>query len=213
MAWEHFVALGTAFVLGIAHAFEVDHMTAVTAFVARRPTPKQAALFGVQWAVGHGASLLIFGIALWALHRTLPEAVAVSLERLVGVALLGLGLWTLYGLRREHQHRHAHDHGIRHAHGDSHGRGSLWMGLLHGVAGTAAFVGETLVAMSSRSLPLVLLFTLLFSLGVLVAMAGYAGALGSVLSWGERRFVGIARAAQVFTGLAACGVGIFWIVR
>ena len=87
------------------------------------------------------------------------------------------------------------------------------MGLLHGVAGTAAFVGETLVAMSSRSLLLVLLFTLLFSLGVLAAMAGYAGALGGVLTWGERRFAGIARAAQALTGLAACAVGIFWIVR
>lgn len=221
MAWEPFAALVTAFGLGTAHAFEVDHMTAVTAFVARRPTPREAALFGVQWAVGHGVSLLLFGMVLWALHQTLPESVSASLERLVGVALLGLGLWTLIGLRREWKqerrhshadHEHEHPHGIPHTHG-SHGHGSLWMGLLHGVAGTAAFVGETLVAMSSRSLLLVLLFTLLFSLGVLVSMAVYAGALGGVLSWGGRRFAGIARTAQTLTGLFACAVGIYWIVR
>lgn len=217
MTWEPFAALATAFGLGTAHAFEVDHMTAVTAFVARRPTPKAAALFGVQWAVGHGVSLLLLGMALWALHRTLPESVSASLERLVGVALLGLGLWTLTGLRRERRHSHAHPahehcHPIPHTHG-SHGHGSLWMGLLHGVAGTAAFVGETLVAMSSHSLLLVLLFTLLFSLGVLVSMAAYAGALGGVLTWGGRRFAGIARAAQILTGLFTCAVGILWIVR
>ena len=31
------IALGTAFLLGLVHAIEVDHMIAVTAFVSTRP--------------------------------------------------------------------------------------------------------------------------------------------------------------------------------
>ena len=30
--------------LGMVHAFEVDHMTAVSAFVAQKPSPRDAAL-------------------------------------------------------------------------------------------------------------------------------------------------------------------------
>jgi ABC-type nickel/cobalt efflux system permease component RcnA len=50
--------------LGIAHAFEPDHMAAVSAFVAGRPTPREAALFGFKWAIGHGLSLFLFGALL-----------------------------------------------------------------------------------------------------------------------------------------------------
>ncbi len=69
-------------------------MAAVSAFVARRPAPRQAVRFGVQWAVGHGLSLLLLGSILFALKATIAESLAGSLEKIIGVALVGLGLWT-----------------------------------------------------------------------------------------------------------------------
>lgn len=225
-------------------------MAAVSTFVARRPSPRQAILFGVQWAIGHGLSLLLLGSILFALKLTIAESLAGSLEKIVGVVLIGLGLWTLYQLRpgeMHHTHSHHHDGGHQHAHdeqhahgeqhaygeqhahehhdeaahthadgtthshhGHSHGKGSLWMGMLHGAAGTAAFVGEALVAVSQTYLA-VFLYTLFFSIGVLVAMALYAGALGGLIDWGGRRFRTVMVGAQALTGILACVVGYCWV--
>lgn len=205
-----FAALAGALGLGVAHAFEVDHMTAVTTFVARRPTPRAAASFGIQWAIGHGVSLLLLGSLLFVLKLTLADSLAASLERLVGVALLGLGGWTLYTLlaNKGFVSTHRHDHGDGHGH--SHG--SLWMGMLHGAAGTAAFVGETLIAVS-QTYALVVLYTLAFSAGVLIAMAAYAGALGRMLHRGERHSTWVMKGARAVTGCAACIVGLIWLLK
>src|SRR5688572_26148062 len=100
MADLHFLLiLAGAVGLGATHAFEVDHMTAVSTFVAQRPTPRQALTFGFKWALGHGTTLLLFGTFLYLMKLTLSDPVAHGLERLVGLALLVLGCWTLMRLR------------------------------------------------------------------------------------------------------------------
>ena len=196
----------------MSHAFEVDHLTAGSAFVATKPRPRQAALFGAKWAVGHGVSLLIFGSVLFALKLSIEPSLAAVFERLVGVALLGLGVWTLYRLRRNlpgsaHHHHLVHQHGRSHDHSHGHGEhrhdGPVWMGILHGIAGTAAFAGQAIVV-ASQSYAFVVLYTLVFSAGVLVSMAAFAGVLGSVLGRAGRGM-------QVAMALWACAVGLVWI--
>lgn len=218
--------------LGMAHAFEVDHMTAVSAFVARKPTPRAAAFFGIKWAIGHGLSLLILGTVLYALRLTISDGMANSLERLVGMALFVLGLWTLKQLRASflgHTHEHHHtpnelavissqegNEATVHTHADgtthSHSHDSLLMGLLHGAAGTAAFVGESLVAVS-QSYWKVFAFTLAFSIGVLIAMGAYSAALGSIITLGERRSTSVIYGVRALTGAWACLVGAYWIFK
>ena len=87
------------------------------------------------------------------------------------------------------------------------GNASLWMGMLHGAAGTGAFVGQAAVSLS-QSYVVVLLYTVLFSVGVLVAMSFYAGLLGGVLTWGEHRGAIWLRRARWVTSLATCAIGI-----
>src|SRR5687768_8764273 len=130
MHWETLLIVIGAFGFGAAHAFEVDHLAAVSAFVARKPAPRQAVLFGIKWAAGHGLSLLFLGSMLYLLKLSVAASLAGSLERIVGVALFGLGVWTLLQLRpgqmhHSHSHTHAAEDGtvIRHAHRD----GSLLM--------------------------------------------------------------------------------------
>jgi hypothetical protein len=203
-------------------------MAAVTTFVSRRPKPREAIKFGIQWAVGHGFSLLLLGSLLFALKVTINESLAGSLEKFVGFALLLLGLWTLYQLRfgsfhhlseqshdhaghtHEHPHVHSHDDKEALAHSLSHRHGSLWMGVLHGAAGTAAFVGEAFVVVS-HSYWAVLTYTVVYSLGVLVAMACYAGALGGLIDWGGHKFRATLVGAQALAGALACVVGVCWI--
>lgn len=215
-------------------------MAAVSTFVARRPSPRQAALFGVRWAIGHGVSLLLLGSLLFALRATVEHrqpALFSSgvLERVVGGVLVALGLWTLFQLlesvrgekaaqampmfappgqtataarkpsrfSRASRLMHTHDEYGRHR-----GEGvlSLWMGMLHGAAGTGAFVGQTAIALSQSYL-VVLAYTLTFGLGVLLAMGFYAGALGSTIAWGGKRAGPILHGVRALTGVAACGIG------
>jgi high-affinity nickel permease len=82
LAFGTLTLLAGALGVGALHAFEVDHMTAVSAFVARRPRPAQAVWFGIKWAIGHGASLLLLGSVLYALKRVVPENLAGGMERL-----------------------------------------------------------------------------------------------------------------------------------
>ncbi len=84
--------------------------------------------------------------------------------------------------------------------------GSVLMGLLHGAAGTGAFIGQAMVAVS-RHYSIALLYTLFFSLGVLCAMAIYSVLLGGVLTWGERRSISLLRGARALTGILTCGIG------
>lgn len=221
------------------HAFEPDHMAAVSTFVARRPTPREAIGFGVRWAIGHGLSLLIIGSVLSLLKMALEKSQPVLfssgvLDRLVGVVLVLLGLWTLHQLRpgtlhhtHDHSHNdasavggaqpskpHLHADGTRHSHSHGeHKHGSLLMGMLHGAAGTGAFVSQAALAVSSYGFAMVFAYTLSFSIGVLLSMGLYAGLFGSVITWGGKRGAQIILGARAMTGLLACGIGVCLIME
>jgi hypothetical protein len=211
--------------LGAAHAFEPDHMAAVSTFVAKKPSPRDGLKFGVNWALGHGLSLLVFGSVLYALRRILEHQQPLLfssgvLDRFVGVILVGLGLWTLLQLRvgeMHHSHHHTHDgeyshtheDGTTHTHSHSHGGGigSLLMGMMHGAAGTGAFVVQAANAGSARSYWMVAAFTLFFSVGVTLSMGLYAGALGGAITLGGKRAASFLTVARGITGVSASVVG------
>ena len=217
------------------HALEPDHMAAVSTFVARKPSPRQAALFGVHWAIGHGLSLLIFGSILYALKRVIENDQPLLfssgvLDRFVGVVLVALGLWTLLQLRvgeMHHSHNHAtqddtattthtHEDGTTHSHSHNHshnnGLGSLLMGMLHGGAGTGAFLVQAINAQAASHYLMIVAFTVSFSIGVLAAMGFYAAVLGGAISWGGQRAARFFAAARVVTGVLACVVGVCMMI-
>ncbi len=226
------------------HAFEPDHMAAVSTFVARRPTPREAVGFGVKWAIGHGLSLLLIGSALFVLKRVLNQPALFSsgvLDRIVGLVLVGLGVLMLLQLRPGTIH-HAHQTPFQTPHmarveaqpateaGEElplfgapgappsaqapayvsvkNKDVSIWMGILHGAAGTGAFVTQAAVALSNTSYAMVFAYTMAFSIGVLLSMGFYAGALGRVLSWSEKRGAQVIRGARLVTGVLTCVVGV-----
>ena len=79
--------------------------------------------------------------------------------------------------------------------------------MLHGAAGTGAFVGQAAVTLS-QSYIVALLYTLLFSVGVLGAMSFYATLLGRVLTRGEQRSAALLRGARWVTSAATCAIGL-----
>ncbi|HRK01079.1 MAG TPA: hypothetical protein PLH57_00315 [Oligoflexia bacterium] len=185
----------SAIAIGALHAFEGDHLAAVSAFVARRPHWRNAMRFGGLWALGHAASLLVFAAVLVGLKTTFLPTTEAWFERVVGLVLVGLGTSLLFrAVRVRDSYVHTHS-----------GRAPLLMGLLHGLAGTAGFLTQA-VAFQQKGLGAVTCVALGFSIGVLVAMAGYSLVLGRVFSLGTSP--GVLRAIQGLSGALIVVVGI-----
>jgi nickel/cobalt transporter (NicO) family protein len=204
----------TALLLGSLHAFEADHMAAVTAFAVRRPGRREAAGFGIRWAAGHGGAILLVGAGLLFLGAQVPSATEHLLERFVGVVMIGLGIWTLRGAGRMHAHPHAdHDHATPspvHAHG---GRthAVTAVGVVHGLAGSGAAVAIIpVVALDSPLAGLTYLF--LFALGTILAMALYGVMAGFLMGRASTVSLDLARTIARITGAATIVIGVIWLV-
>lgn len=112
-------ALATAFALGAAHAVEVDHMVAVSAFVVQRPRVRVALEFGLRWAAGHALAVFLAGSLLLALDLAVPPSLTRVAEAVVGTLLLAVGAWAMVRSRRLHLHAHGEGAAL-HAHLHAH---------------------------------------------------------------------------------------------
>ncbi|HEX2208604.1 MAG TPA: sulfite exporter TauE/SafE family protein [Longimicrobium sp.] len=205
------LAPAAALVAGFAHALEPDHMAAVTTFVSRRPRPLQAAGFGLRWGAGHAGAIIVVGCALIALRVRLPEGVARGLEFGVGAMLLGLGLWLLWSVLHERAHRLAE--GGAHVHPHRHGgRGSLWVGMAHGLSGTAPLVAALSASFSGSALRAAG-YLLLFGVGTTVAMALYALVAGLVFDRAAHRAPALAGTLRALTAVGSAAIGVLWMVN
>ncbi len=157
-------ALIVAFVLGLRHASDPDHLVAVTSLVAADGgDTRGAARLGAWWGVGHAAALLALGLPLIFLKGELPGWLETGAERAVGVVILLLAARVIYkwvrGDFRSGAHRHdrrAHRHlrrGAAREHPHRHVRSprqALGIGLLHGLAGTGAVVVLVIAALPGQ---------------------------------------------------------------
>ena len=209
----------TAVLLGSLHAFEADHMAAVTSFAVQKPTARESVSFGLRWAAGHGTSILIAGLLLIFLGLRIPEGATHIMERSVGLVLIALGTWTMMATRAMHAHEHVHD-GSRHVHLHSHllGRGHdhkhapTLVGLMHGLAGAAPAVALVPLAMFDSAFGGIS-YLLLFAIGTAVSMSVYALFAGFVARRATRAAASFGRAIGQLTGLSTIVIGFVWLIR
>jgi sulfite exporter TauE/SafE len=218
--------LGLGFLLGARHALDTDHIVAVSTMLTHTPDFRRSGLVGLCWGVGHTAMLLAVGLVVIALQVTIPESVAQTFEAGVGVMLVVLGGALALTLYREHWHLHAHAHdGERHLHLHSHrldtdhGHRHGWpgslrpilVGMVHGLAGSAAL---TLVVLSTVRTPWEgIAYIFVFGLGSILGMVAL-GILMSVpfvlsVSQGRSLQVGLQGVASV----ASIGFGLALLLR
>lgn len=198
------LATVVAVLLGLRHATDPDHLSAVTALVAgeRERRVAHAARMGLAWGGGHATSLFLFGLPIVLFAGYLPDSVQAAAEAAVGVMIVVLALRLLVRWRRGAYHLHEHDHdGDSHAHLHGHaessghghhaGRavrtplGAYAIGLVHGMGGSAG-VGVLLLA-SIRSTTLAVVALALFALFTALSMAICSGAFGVLLQSGVAR--------------------------
>jgi hypothetical protein len=200
--------LATALVSGFVHALEPDHMAAVTTFVSRRPRPREAVAFGVRWGLGHSGAILLVGLALIVSGVRIPQSVESGLEFGVGTLLLVLGLVLLWNVVHGGAHALAHEAGAARPHR----HGSLWVGVAHGLAGTAALLALFPV-MLIRSPWAASGYLLLFGVGTTAAMAVYAGIAGALFHHAGRRSPALGGTMRAATALGSSILGIFWMMN
>jgi high-affinity nickel permease len=191
-----FGILGLGFLLGMQHALEADHIAAVSSIAARRTDIGDIVKHGLTWGFGHTLTLFVFAGAALVLGHAIPEHLARPIETAVGVMLVGLGAHVLWRLWRDrvHFHRHNHGDGVVHVHAHSHAgetiaharaphlhaHGFRWrtllVGLMHGMAGSAALLVLTVSQASSVTVGLG--YVALFGVGSMIGM----GALSTVIA-------------------------------
>ncbi|MET0957820.1 MAG: hypothetical protein ABWZ18_04845 [Solirubrobacterales bacterium] len=160
------VALAIAFLLGLRHASDPDHLVAVTSLVAAEDgDTRAAARLGAWWGLGHAAMLVVIGIPLIAFKSELPVWLESGAEKAIGLVIVVLALRVIWkwfrGDFRAGRHAHpepegAHSH-LRPAQPREHGhrpvrtpRQAFSIGVLHGIAGTGAVVLLLLAALPTK---------------------------------------------------------------
>lgn len=186
--------LAIGFMFGLRHAFDADHIVAVSVLSSRAPDKKTALLHGIFWGLGHTATLFIIGILVFVFGVNIPPAFSAFFEFAVATMLIGLGIFSCIQTLKSPVHSHP-PFGL-HKHPNS----SFWVGIIHGLAGSAAVL--VLIISAIKSPFLGLLYILIFGLGTIIGMT-----LLTFIIWlsaiRTKKYAGFA------AGVFSLGLGIF----
>lgn len=218
-------ALSAGFGLGLRHALDADHLAAVSTIVSEHKSVWRSSLVGTFWGLGHTASLLGVGVVVLLLKVTISEEVAPWMEMPVAAMLVGLGAVAVYRALRQndialHTHTHAHAGESEHTHLHLHarrehdhthrlfrlGRRPFLVGLVHGVAGSAAVM--LLVLTQLPSLALGLLYIAVFGIGSVGGMLLMSAMISIPFMATAKRFASINKAIRLAAGLFSLGFGL-----
>lgn len=217
------------FLLGLRHALDADHIAAVASLATRSRSTSETVRTGIAWGIGHTLTLFVVSATVLAMDIGFPDRVAAVAEFLVGLMLVALGADVIRRTlaRKLHLHGHSHDrvgyHLHLHSHRDTqrhdaaahrhrHPTGlptrALMVGLMHGLAGSAALL--VLAVTEQGSVPLALAYVALFGLGSMIGMAALSFTIALPLRasarsvrWGFNGFN-----AAIGAGTVALGVVI-----
>jgi ABC-type nickel/cobalt efflux system permease component RcnA len=217
--------LALGFVLGLKHALDPDHMVAVSTIVSESKSVKRSSLVGTFWGLGHTMSLLLAGVLVIALKVQISDRLASWMEFAVALMLILLGLKAmLKSLRgwKVHVHRHTHD-GTTHSHLHMHrgdedhqhahrhlirsGARPFAVGLVHGMAGSAALMILVLATIPSAIAGLI--YVAVFGIGSVGGMLIMSSLISLPFVFTRKRFKVLSEGLQVAVGLFSVSFGLF----
>ena len=222
--------MGSVLVLGLLvgmrHALEADHVAAVAALTQRSRGLRSAIHLGAAWGLGHTLTLFVAGTIVLSLDSVMPEQIARIFEFAVGIMLVLLGADVLRRTiaARVHFHVHRHADGTIHFHAHSHadegdhassrhdhvhehglsGR-ALAVGLMHGLAGSAALILLTIGQIDSFFWALA--YLALFGAGSMIGMAALSVVIAVPLQRLARKLSWAHNVMGAVIGLVTIGLG------
>ncbi|CAN5905950.1 hypothetical protein BH11MYX3_BH11MYX3_10750 [soil metagenome] len=202
--------------VGLRHAFEPDHLTAMATLVTETRGLRRGAALGALWGLGHTISLVLVGAILIAVGAVLPVRIAIAFELAVSGVLIGLGVRAVIRAWREGLrgpiHAHVHD-GTGHVHAGpgAHLHLGHWtlawrplvVGLVHGLAGSGALTALVFAQLPSTAERIG--YIAVFGVGSIAGMAAASALVGAslgVLHRGQRWLTLGAGALSIALGVA-----------
>ena len=175
-----------------------DHLAAVAPLAVSNA--RAAWRSGLVWGLGHTSGVMLVGTLLLAFRELLPlDALSAWSERGVGVALVALGAWGLWCVRRPHAHSHVS------------GGASFAMGTMHGLAGSSHLYG-VLPSLMFASRVDAGMYLGGFGAGAVAAMTAFAAVIGSVATASGHSHASVRRTILYATSLTAVAVGGIWLL-
>lgn len=194
--------LAIGFVLGIKHALEPDHIIGVSTLASESKKLWKSSLVGVYWGIGHTSTLLVTGLLLIVLKVSITEKWAMSLEFLVGIMLVYFGVAAIL----HKQGVHAKD-GTETA-GKFQYRRPLFMGVIHGLAGSAAMILLTMSTVDSVWQGAG--YILVFGLGTVISMLLFNTAIGIPFVMSKNK-ASVNKPLIQFAGLLSAAFGLYYM--
>jgi len=193
-----FLIIIAGLVIGLLHAFEPDHLSAVSTQLSNNNSNTNgskklglrnltiiSSLRGILWGMGHTSSIILIGLLIVGLSLNIPNNFFVSAEVVVGLMLIILGILTATNksiFKQKHIHPHKHSNGTFHTHSHAHdvnhkhGHKSYLIGCIHGIAGSGSLVA--LAASTMNGFDMMIYFLILFGIGSIIGMTVASGILG-----------------------------------
>lgn len=207
--------------LGMEHSLDADHLVAVSTLISRNRNPLRAALVGTFWGLGHTTTLVLSGLVVMVFKLTIPTQLSLSMEFVVGGVLFALGAQILWKHCRQRIHTHDHAHartGSKHQHFHSHVKDaehghthqthhrSLALGMIHGLAGSAALM--LLVLTTIQSTIEGIAYILLFGVGSMLGMTLMSIVIGLPFAISSQRFGALNHTFRLVAGAVSMALGI-----
>jgi nitrile hydratase accessory protein len=198
--------------LGMQHAFEPDHLAAVTTLMTGERSSAKAAWLGAWWGLGHTLTLLAAGIALVVLRTDMPAPATRAFELCVVLLLVGFGARAIYRAASGVLPRRTHSHGTPATWSPV--RIDRWtvarpllVGAVHGLAGSGALIALVVATLPSTATRLG--YLALFGIGSTLGMVALSGLLGwQIARMGSDR--GVVRTFSLAVGCVSTILGLFW---
>lgn len=189
MAYDIMFFLLLSLILGIKHAYDADHLVAVSNFLTRSKSMKDTAKMSASWALGHMLTAGVITVLLFAaaLQAGSISGILEHFEVAVAAMLIFIGL---FGILMEvpvihgHVHRHA---GKIHSHKHSHRFGRLGrfarkahihpplfgVGIIHGLASNDELLALFAAGLGIGSFWLLIAGLAVFTIGVMTGMMAF----------------------------------------
>ena len=217
--------IGLGLLVGIQHAFEVDHITAMsTQMLKSKQSKKQfrqvifnsitkSSILGTIWGAGHTTALVLMGFLIYVLSITIEKQIFSGLEIIVGIMLVYLGITTVTNKKIRFKHKHPHKHTDGSIHFEEHNHDSkhvhthkpYLIGLVHGLAGSGSLV--VLTAFSMYDGIDVLGFIVIFGIGSIIGMSLIGGIIGIPFALGAK-FSKLQKIFRLSIGVFSILIGI-----
>ena len=172
-----------AFLMGIKHAFETDHVIVVSNFLSRSKRLNESLNISLSWGVGHMLTAGIITVIIFYNMNSFPVIMLLeNFEIIIATIMIIMGIVSMtIGIPIQHKHEHNHN-GIKHEHTHTHRIGgfmnkdlkshhaSFGVGILHGLASNDELFIVLVLGLGIGSITVLLGALFLFSTGVVLGM-------------------------------------------